>query len=241
MSGRRSSRRAGGGGEAGYTLLEMMSVIAILALLMSILIYGIGKYRVTAYEKGTKALLENIRSALEAYRAEYGEYPPDGFSVRPGEAPATRMAGGTSVAIRGSACLVYFLGMPTVQEIEVGEDVRKKIRDPFLELKSDMLSGDGDLDAKLADPTTEIVDPFGNPIHYDRLDLDPTSREPRIDDQTSPATHTMKGLVADVMHGPDPRRKQGGGLETKNAGTYDLWSHGKDVHDPTDDITNWKD
>ena len=40
------------------------------------------------------------------------------------------------------------------------------------------------------------------------------------------------------MHGPDPRRGAGG-VVTKNAGGYDLWSHGADVTDPTDDITNW--
>lgn len=225
--------------QAGFTLLEIMTVIAILAILMSILIYGIGKYRITAYEKGTEGLLESIRAALESYHADYSEYPPDGFDPAN---PAIRMSGGQKAAIHGSACLVYYLGIAQIMETEVGQDVRKSLKPPYLEFKTGQLSGgdDRDLDQKLADPRTEVVDAWGNPIHYDRLDYDTQTGRPKIDDQSSPGVHTMQGFVADKMHGPDPRKK-GGKLETKNAGSYDLFSHGTDPLDPTRVIGNWKD
>jgi prepilin-type N-terminal cleavage/methylation domain-containing protein len=221
--------------EAGFTLLEIMSVIAILAILMSILLYGIGKYRIKAYEEGTRGLIEQVRAALESYHGDFGAYPPDGFDP---QEPAIRMAGGSKVAIHGSACLVYFLGVAQIIQTEVGEDVRQKIVGPYLELKESMISGDGDLDLRIASPKTEIIDAWGNPIHYDRVDLDQKSGLPKIDDQTPSSVHTMPGFIADRMHGPDPR-KATGRLMTKNAGAYDIWSHGADVTDPTRAITNW--
>jgi len=224
--------------ERGFTLIEIMTVVAIIAILMSVVLYGLGKYRVKAYEDGTRALIESLRSALESYHAEYREYPPDGFDPR---FPVSRPVGGVQTPIRGTACLIYFLGLPTIKEVEVGEDVRRQRMEPLLTLKGDMVSGSGELDQRLNDAKTEIVDPFGNPMHYDRVELDPATRLPRINEQSNAGVHTMTGFVAARMHGPDPRREQGGGLETKHAGSYDIWSHGVSVEDPKDDIANWKD
>jgi prepilin-type N-terminal cleavage/methylation domain-containing protein len=225
------------GRSAGYTLIEIMMVVAIIAILMSIFIVGLQKYRQRAYEEGTRALLDKIRVALTAYEGEYRELPPDGFSK-----PVTRLVGNSPVAIKGSACLIYFLACPTIKETEVGEDRRLTTIAPFLrELKESEISGDGDLDQKLNSATNEIIDPYGNPIHYDRVLKDPQNGQPEVDDQSAASRHTMPGFVADRMHGPDPRRGAGGAIQTKNAGTYDLWSHGSSVEDPQDDITNWKD
>src|SRR5262249_13983339 len=158
---------------------------------------------------------------------------PDGFDP---QQPVTRDQGGSKAPIRGSACLIYFLGTTLVKEYQEGEDVRRKPMGPFLEIKGDMISGDAttDLDVRIADPRSERIDPWGNPNPYDRTEIDAKSGKPKVDDQSPPSVHTMKNFVADKMHGPDPRKKAGSGkVETKNAGSYDLWSHGSDPTDPT--------
>ncbi len=242
MSGR--SAREGAARAGGFTLIEMLSVIAILTILMALAIYGIGRYRQRAYVEGTRGLLDTIESALKSYYAEFREYPPDGFDP---QKPVTRPAGagGGQVRIRGSQCLIWFLAHAVLKEEEIGQEVRRRSVGPFLELKENQISGSGDLEARLADPNAEIVDAWGNPIHYDNVELDLQTRRAAVQDQSGPEVHTMTGFVAKIMHGPDPRRGAGGasgsGIETRNAGAYDLWSHGPVVEDPADDIANWKD
>ena len=66
-------------------------------------------------------MLLKLQSAIEAYPGTYGTYPPDGF-----DAPAFRADGVRRVQIRGSQCLVYFLGYPTVRVYEVGSERRTR-------------------------------------------------------------------------------------------------------------------
>ncbi|MFC1708127.1 type II secretion system protein [Planctomycetota bacterium] len=220
--------------ERGFTLVELLTVVAIMAVLMSLLIYGLNTYRKMAYVEGTRALLLKLTSSIDAYHSEYRRYPPDGF-----DKPTFRLDGGRRVQIRGTQCLIYYLGFPTVKITEVGEEKRKRELIPFLEVTGGMLSGDGDLDEKLANPMVELIDTYKHPIHYDNVERD-RDRNPRVSDQNSAGDHSSPDFVADLMHGPDPRGEAGGTVGPKNPGAYDLWSHGQDVTDPGDDITNWE-
>ncbi|MGH7295956.1 MAG: type II secretion system protein [Polyangiaceae bacterium] len=225
-------------GQRGYTLIEIMTVIAIMALLMSIVMYGYMRYRTRAYYEGTKGLLDAIEAGLEQYKSDFGEYPPDGFDPKH---PAMRVLEGSNTPqqIRGSACLLYYLGSRLLKEVEVGEEVEWKRVGPYMDFKESQVSGFGDMNQKLLDPRNEVLDALGHPIHYQRVTVDPTTGKPFIVDQTPASVHTMPGLDAQTMHGPDPRRGPGG-LVSKKEGAYDLWSHGADVTDTTDDITNWQ-
>ena len=63
------------GSRHGFTLLELMVVMAILAILAGL---GAGGYRLarrSAKEGRAKAEIEQLRTALEEYRVEYGRYP----------------------------------------------------------------------------------------------------------------------------------------------------------------------
>jgi len=70
-------------GEAAFTLIELLTVIAIIGVLMGL---GAGMAGVASRkqrEAATKGQLNNLMTAIESYKASFGSYPAD--NVRPGE------------------------------------------------------------------------------------------------------------------------------------------------------------
>jgi len=69
----------------GFTILELLAVMAIIAILAGL---GAGGYRLArreAKESAAKSDIEKIRNALNEYRAEYGRFPQQDS---PGPPPA---------------------------------------------------------------------------------------------------------------------------------------------------------
>src|SRR5436190_18729986 len=80
-SSHRHARRA-------FTLIEMLVVIGIIALLIAILVPTIMGSVKRAKKVRTAADMQTIRTALDAYKADFGDYPrpepgetDDGFAV----------------------------------------------------------------------------------------------------------------------------------------------------------------
>ncbi len=66
----------------GFTLIEMMVVIVILAALVGLGALGVGKALRTAEGTQRESFAPVVESAIAAYRAEVGEYPfPDGTTI----------------------------------------------------------------------------------------------------------------------------------------------------------------
>jgi len=82
----RSARR-------GFTLVELMIVVAIIGILAALAIYGLRKYQQSAGSSEGQAMLQNIRGAEEAWRAENLTY--GGCTAGTGAAPSD--TGGTLV------------------------------------------------------------------------------------------------------------------------------------------------
>ena len=61
--------------QTGFTLIELLVVITIIGILMGILLVSYQGARVSARDGKRKADLEQIRSALELYHADCGQYP----------------------------------------------------------------------------------------------------------------------------------------------------------------------
>jgi prepilin-type N-terminal cleavage/methylation domain-containing protein len=61
--------------EAAFTLIELLMVIAVIAILAAILIPTIASVRFSASRTKTKILFSQWASAIEAFRQEYGVYP----------------------------------------------------------------------------------------------------------------------------------------------------------------------
>jgi len=61
---------------AGFTLIELLVVISVIALLASFTISVLHGVAVTKYRSVARAELKEIETALEAYKTQYGTYPP---------------------------------------------------------------------------------------------------------------------------------------------------------------------
>ena len=62
----------------GFTLLEVLVVIAIIAVLASITVGGIGFYKRKAAESKTEVFIASVSQALDEYKSDEGVYPTDG-------------------------------------------------------------------------------------------------------------------------------------------------------------------
>jgi prepilin-type N-terminal cleavage/methylation domain-containing protein len=61
--------------DRGFTLVELLVVIGIIALLIGILIPVVNKVRQTAYVANTKALMQKVSAAVSSYQMTFRAYP----------------------------------------------------------------------------------------------------------------------------------------------------------------------
>ena len=62
-------------GQKGFTLVELMIVVAIIGILAAIAIPQFTKYRARAQNTAALTDLRNVRTDLEGYMAEWQHYP----------------------------------------------------------------------------------------------------------------------------------------------------------------------
>jgi general secretion pathway protein G len=65
-------------GERGFTLIEMMIVVAIIAILVSILVPNFIRARAQAQTAACEANIKEIATALELYETDNEKYPASG-------------------------------------------------------------------------------------------------------------------------------------------------------------------
>jgi prepilin-type N-terminal cleavage/methylation domain-containing protein len=62
-------------GQKGFTLIELMIVIAIIGILAAIAIPQFTKYRARAHNSQALSDMRNLKTDLEGFYAEFQEYP----------------------------------------------------------------------------------------------------------------------------------------------------------------------
>jgi len=97
----------------GFTLVELMVVISIMGLLVMLLVPVVASARLIVAKAATTNKIKQISAGLEAYKGDFGEYPPS----RPQWSPLV----GTDLAadmknrgtmFRGAANLAWYLAGP---------------------------------------------------------------------------------------------------------------------------------
>jgi len=187
----------------GFTLMELLTVIAIIGILAGILIPVIGSARDNANKVKSKTQFNNYANALIQYRAEYGYWPPfitssvgssDGVIELHGSADATsRSSTGTDfeMALTGRD--------PSTGNVTTSVREQNRKAAAFLSISdSERRVGDGS--------NRPIVDAFGNARIRIAVDGD---NDGRID--RSVLTGPMDSQAQNDAEIPT------GGLETKVA------------------------
>jgi prepilin-type N-terminal cleavage/methylation domain-containing protein len=150
-------------GAAGFTLIEMLAVMLILAILVGVLVVQLRDTEGAARVQIAKQLLAKVESTVRNYQNDNGSAPSSSFQ------PAQEVANdGLNV---GNEALVVALWS---KKYEAGG--------LLADLRDGLVNTDGDRSPKqLTDFDTrellEIPDPWDNPIAYiERADYDETSR-----------------------------------------------------------------
>lgn len=202
----------------GFTLLEVLVVVAIISLLAGLIVPAVLKGPTKAYITETQTLIKQIEIALEAYENAYGDYPPT--SLR----DEGYFSNGVNDGIE--SLLVHLASKARNEPMEVKEKYLDNI-------DKDQVPEDYPLNWYFGDKKArEIVDSWGNPlIYFNRNDYDSPKKHT--------GTYQMKGgkRVTGVKPG-----------KSKKTGTYHGWStfqiwsvgpNGKNENGEGDDITSW--
>jgi prepilin-type N-terminal cleavage/methylation domain-containing protein len=210
-------RRFGRRKDGGFTLVEILVVMAILVLLFGLVAVSMGMYMGKAARGATTGLLQQLELMLDDYKSKTGHYPPDGI-----DSPQRTEEG---TPLRGSACLYYFLSRPIrVSEVSGG---RKTVKEypPIARFKDSNLTPE--------DPEypgiRELKDGWGTPMHYDNTEnkvYRPQRGEvhyPEMSDEEHPEDPREGKLTINEVKAVPKRGIQGKG--------FDIWSHGDAGHD----------
>jgi prepilin-type N-terminal cleavage/methylation domain-containing protein len=129
----------------GFTVLEVLMVIAVIVLLMAVLFMAMSKMRERTRMAQAKNMLEKMHAAMEAYYLHFRAYPPDNF-------------GGRS----GSQSINYFMttAFRTTPALPKGEVLSSMDVGPMMSFE------ERELDNPTTAGTKTIVDPWRTPIVY---------------------------------------------------------------------------
>jgi prepilin-type N-terminal cleavage/methylation domain-containing protein len=169
LGGRRKGR------VEGFTLIELMVVIVIIAILMSIAIAVVQGIVSRARTTRTEGLVRMLSEACNLYKQDFDQYPP----------------GQDSVALHQA------LGSPRIvilSRMQEGNITSRK--GPYIEFRAGMLEkGAPSLQPP---PPSAIVDAWDNPIHYrskgqhNKKGVDIWSEGPKKDKQEDDVTNWIE-------------------------------------------------
>jgi prepilin-type N-terminal cleavage/methylation domain-containing protein len=148
----------------GFTMLELIMVVAIIAILVALLMPVLGSVQRRAKETATRTFIKSIETAIAAYEFDWGLYPPDGLAAPITAFKAGNPPGGT-YTVSNSSALYYYLTSPfrVLPNGVKGEVWATKDAGPYLQVpeQNQQTAGGG--------PAINIADVYGRPFQYDNI------------------------------------------------------------------------
>ncbi len=143
--------------DAGFTMIELMTVIAIITFLIGALVVAFGGVQSYVLSAKTETVIESIDSAMASYYLHFHAYPPD--------TDGAGLDGSESLCyhLRTAFRLEETITATAAIDIEKAAIMVKASKDagPFLEIEGKLLKDED------ADGFDEIYDPMGGELHYD--------------------------------------------------------------------------
>ncbi len=139
-------RTPGLSGRRGFTLVELIIVIAIVTLLMVMLVVMIRGILERAKYSRTEAMVQTLNDACASYKLDFGVYPPSAL---------------------GSRALHHHLGIERLISVQkgVGGDIKAK-KPPIIEFPAEWLKDGGGTAPDAKARPVPLVDAFDNELRY---------------------------------------------------------------------------
>lgn len=204
----------------GFTLVEILIVVAILSTLLAIVVPALTRYSKKARVVETSTLIQRIRAALDRYQSDFGDYPPTSIAD---------MGFATNGVNDGAESLL--ISLATKEKDGPYFEPEEKF---LANLDNDTVPGGYNLTWYFGDrEAREIVDSWGNPlVYFHHRDYD------------NPKANLQRHELANKKYASGVRPKKSQKTNTfPSWGSFEIWSFGPDGvnnNGEGDDITSWK-
>lgn len=197
----------------GFTLVEMLVVIGVLALLMGIATGGYALVLKSAQRTRCTELVSNVKTALESVLQDEDGWPPQILRAGSGAGGLMDALVGASLARRNALSLTYHATMRDGQ-------------------KAYVLTGVDQLG---------IVDPWAQAVIKNRLGNGTVSRSTPVPEGGTIEDHTLRFVIDDDYDGIcNVPVSVSGGASAKVRASACVWAYGRDGKLGTkDDVYSW--
>jgi len=204
-----------------FTLVELLTVIAIIAILMGLLFPAIGIVKDQARKAEAKTACAGIVAAVKAYNTEYGKYP-----VADAASTADLKVGGSESALNSD--LFYILRARAQGKNQTPAHTYNPRRISFFEAKSATApsSNPSAFKGGIADTTGVFFDPWGGAYGV-VIDAD-YNNEVDVKLQYSDFSNPVQTGCAAYSMGKDGKLGTAGDKKYKSSGS------------PSDDVISWQ-